>query len=228
MISFSRSIRDFFMYILDQNLYFPPLETTHPSGIIALGGDLSTERLLLAYHQGIFPWFEDGEPITWWSPEQRMVCFPEHYQPKKSLRNILNRTIFKVTFNQAFSEVIRHCQQIKREGQSGTWITEDMIVAYEKLHQLGWAKSVEVWQDDVLAGGLYGIDLGKIFCGESMFSKVSNASKVAFHHLIKKAKKEQYLMIDGQVYNEYLHQLGFVEIDRKIFKKILDDALPKK
>lgn len=216
------------MYILDHKLYFPSLESTHPSGIIALGGDLSTERLLLAYHQGIFPWFEDGEPITWWSPEQRMVCFPETYRPKKSLRNILNKKLFQVTFNKAFSEVIRNCQQIPRFGQSGTWITDDMIVAYEKLHDLGWAKSVEVWQDGNLVGGLYGIDLGNIFCGESMFSKVSNASKVAFHHLIEKAKEENYRIIDGQVYNEYLEQLGFVEIERTVFKKILVDSLSKK
>lgn len=213
------------MYILNHQLYFPPLESTHSSGIIALGGDLSTARLLLAYKSGIFPWFEDGEPITWWSPEWRMVCFPETYKPRKSLRNILNRKLFRTTFNTCFEEVIRNCQNIKREGQKGTWITDDMIAAYVKLHDLGYAKSVEVWQDNVLVGGLYGIDLGTVFCGESMFSKVPNASKVAFHFLMEKARKEHYTLVDGQVYNTYLEQLGFEEIPRKQFKEILNHSV---
>ena len=209
------------MYLLNQEIYFPPLHTTHPSGIIAIGGDLSVERLLLAYRSGIFPWFEDSEPITWWSPAERMVCFPDQYKPSKSLRNILNRNLFEISFNTCFEKVIRHCQTIKREGQNGTWITDDMVNAYIKLHQLGYAKSVEVWQNDKLVGGLYGIDLGNIFCGESMFSKVSNASKIAFHFLAEKAKQENYTLIDGQVYNEYLEQLGFVEISRTHFARFL-------
>ena len=187
-----------------------------------MGGDLSTERLLLAYNSGIFPWFEDGEPITWWSPEWRMVLFLDDLKISKSMRNILNRDVFKVTFNQDFKAVISNCQSVKREGQNGTWITDDMIAAYCKLHELGHAQSVEVWQNDQLVGGLYGVDLGHVFCGESMFSKVSNASKVAFIHLVQKLKKEGYLLLDCQVYNEHLESLGCVEIERDDFMMILN------
>ena len=209
------------IHLLTEELYFPPVSETHPSGIIAVGGDLSTERLLLAYNSGIFPWFEDGEPITWWSPDPRMVLFLEDLKVSKSMRNILNRNIFKITFNQNFREVIANCQAIKREGQNGTWITDDMIAAYCRLHELGHAKSIEVWQDNELVGGLYGIDLGHIFCGESMFSKVPNASKVAFIHLVNYLKEHNYLLLDCQVYTEHLESLGAVEIDREDFMQIL-------
>lgn len=209
------------MYQLTKELYFPQVETAHSSGIVAFGGDLSTERLLLAYKSGIFPWFEDGEAITWFAPEERMVLFLNEVRISKSTRNILNRSIFKVTYNEAFHEVIKNCQEIKRSGQLGTWITDDMLEAYTKLHELGYAKSVEVWQDDELVGGLYGIDLGHIFCGESMFSKVSNASKIAFIHLAEKLKTENYQLIDCQVYNDYLAQLGCEEIPRDLFMQIL-------
>lgn len=210
------------IYLLTEELWFPPVSETHDSGIIAVGGDLSTERLLLAYNSGIFPWFEDGEPITWWSPEWRMVLFLDDLKISKSMRNILNRDVFKVTFNQDFKAVISNCQSVKREGQNGTWITDDMIAAYCKLHELGHAQSVEVWQNDQLVGGLYGVDLGHVFCGESMFSKVSNASKVAFIHLVQKLKKEGYLLLDCQVYNEHLESLGCVEIERDDFMMILN------
>lgn len=209
------------IHLLTEELYFPPVSETHPSGIIAVGGDLSTERLLLAYNSGIFPWFEDGEPITWWSPDPRMVLFLEDLKVSKSMRNILNRNIFKITFDQNFREVISNCQSIKREGQGGTWITDDMIEAYCKLHELGYAKSIEVWQDNKLVGGLYGIDLGHIFCGESMFAKVANASKVAFIHLVNYLKENNYLLLDCQVYTEHLESLGAVEIDREDFMTIL-------
>ena len=209
------------MYQLTKELYFPSVETAHSSGIVAFGGDLSTERLLLAYKSGIFPWFEDGEVITWFAPEERMVLFLNEVRISKSTRNILNRGIFKVTYNEAFGDVIKNCQEIKRSGQLGTWITDDMLEAYTKLHELGDAKSVEVWKDDELVGGLYGIDLGHIFCGESMFSKVSNASKIAFIHLAKKLKTENYQLIDCQVYNDYLAQLGCEEIPRDLFMQIL-------
>ncbi len=210
------------IHLLNEELWFPPVSETHPSGILAVGGDLSTERLLLAYHSGIFPWFEDGEPITWWAPDWRMVLFLDDLKVSKSMRNILNRGIFKVTFNQAFKAVIANCQSVKREGQHGTWITDDMIAAYVKLHELGHAKSVEVWQNGELVGGLYGVDLGSIFCGESMFSKVSNASKVAFIHLVECLKKNNYLLLDCQVYNEHLESLGCVEIERDAFMTILN------
>jgi len=213
------------MYYLSEDLYFPPVSQTHPSGIIALGGDLSPERLLLAYKSGIFPWFEDGEPITWWSPDPRMVLFLDELVVSKSMRNILNRNMFEITFNQNFRDVISNCQKIKREGQNGTWITDDMIEAYCKLHELGIAKSVEVWQDGKLVGGLYGIDLGHIFCGESMFSKVSNASKVAFVSLVNKLKNENYKLLDCQVYNSHLESLGCREIDRDEFMEILKENI---
>lgn len=209
------------MYILPKELFFPPVHLAHSSGIVALGGDLSPERLQLAYHSGIFPWFEDGEPITWWSPDPRMVLFLDELVVSKSMRNILNRNIFTVTFNQNFREVISNCQKIKRDGQNGTWITNDMIEAYCKLNELGIAKSVEVWQNDELAGGLYGVDLGHIFCGESMFSKVSNASKVAFITLVNELKANNYKVLDCQVYNEHLESLGCREIGRTDFMEIL-------
>ena len=213
------------MFYLTEELFFPPVHLAHSSGIIGLGGDLSPERLQLAYQSGIFPWFEDGEPITWWSPNLRMVLFLEELVVSKSMRNILNRKIFTVTFNQDFRAVISNCQKIKREGQNGTWITDDMIKAYCKLHELGIAKSVEIWQEDELVGGLYGVDLGHIFCGESMFSLVSNASKVAFIALVEKLKKEHYQLLDCQVYNEHLESLGCREIEREEFMAILKKGI---
>lgn len=209
------------MYFLTKELYFPPVTETDFSGILAVGGDLSTERLLLAYNSGIFPWFEDGEPITWWAPDPRMVLLLDELNISKSMRNILNRNIFTVTFNRDFRAVISNCQSIKREGQNGTWITDDMIEAYCKLHELGHAQSVEVWQDDQLVGGLYGVDLGHIFCGESMFAKVSNASKVAFIKLVEYLKANNYLLLDCQVYNEHLESLGAFEVNRESFMKVL-------
>lgn len=210
------------MYLLKNQLYFPPAENTHSSGIIAIGGDLSVERLLLAYKSGIFPWYDDSEPITWWCPEYRMVVIPKEYKPSKSLRNILNRGKFKITFNQNFDEVIKNCQSIKRNAQNGTWINDEIVEAYIKLHHLGYAKSVEIWENEDLVGGLYGIDLGnKIFCGESMFSKVPNASKVAFAWLNNHLKEKNYLLLDCQVYNDHLASLGAFEIEREVFMEIL-------
>ena len=212
------------MYYLSSDLFFPPVFHADRDGILAIGGDLSTDRLLLAYSSGIFPWFEEDSPIMWWSPNPRMVLFLDELIVSKSMRNILNRNIFKVTFNQNFRDVISNCQNIERDGQNGTWITNDMIEAYCKMHELGIAKSVEVWQDEVLVGGLYGIDLGRIFCGESMFSKVSNASKVAFIALVNHLNKEDYKLLDCQVYNPHLESLGCREIDRTDFMKILKDG----
>lgn len=209
------------MYVLNETLYFPPVSETHPSGIIALGGDLRLERLLLAYQSGIFPWFEDGEIITWWAPNERMVMFLDEYKPSRSLRNILNKNIFRVTFNQNFEEVILNCKSVIRSDQQGTWITDEMMEAYIGLHKKGVAKSVEVWQNEELVGGLYGVDLGHVFCGESMFSKVSNSSKVAFHFLVNHLKDNNYKLLDCQVYNEYLDSLGCVEIDREVFMAII-------
>jgi len=209
------------MYFLSKELYFPPINQTSAEGIIAIGGDLSPERLLLAYHNGIFPWFNDNEPILWWCPEERMVLFFEDLKISKSMRNILNQNKFKVTFNTAFKEVITNCKKISRKDQDGTWITEEMIDAYCQLHQLGFAKSVEVWQNNELVGGLYGVDLGHVFCGESMFSKATNASKVAFIYLVKQLELANYKLLDCQVYNDHLASLGCVEIDRNDFLLIL-------
>jgi leucyl/phenylalanyl-tRNA--protein transferase len=209
------------MYFLSRDLYFPPIRHASPEGIVAIGGDLSPERLMLAYKSGIFPWFEDDEPILWWSPPERMVLLFSELKISKSMRNILNRKIFTVTFNTAFADVIANCRDIKRDGQPGTWITNDMTEAYCRLHGLGHAKSVEVWQDGQLVGGLYGIDLGHIFCGESMFSKVPNASKVAFIALAKKLEEENYRLLDCQVHNSHLESLGAREIFREDFLEIL-------
>ena len=210
------------MYFISEELFFPRVSEANSDGILAVGGDLSLERLLLAYKSGIFPWFEGDEPILWWAPNPRMVLFLDELVVSKSMRNILNRNSFKVTFNQNFMEVISNCQRIKRDGQNGTWITNEMVEAYCKLNELGIAKSVEVWQNDTLVGGLYGIDLGTIFCGESMFSKVSNASKVAFIALANQLREANYKLLDCQVYNEHLDSLGCREIEREDFMRFLE------
>ena len=215
------------MYCLTNELFFPPVETASPEGILAFGGDLSSERLLLAYQNGIFPWFNSDEPIIWWSPDPRMVLFFDELKISKSMRNILNRNVFKVTFNQDFSAVIRNCQNTNRIGQDGTWISDQMIGAYEILHELGKAKSVEVWQEEELVGGLYGVDLGHVFCGESMFSKVPNASKAAFISLVNQLKSNQYQLLDCQVYNEHLESLGCREIERDEFIAIIKSKIIK-
>ena len=209
------------MILLSDKLWFPPVETASSEGVLAFGGDLSPERLLLAYNSGIFPWFNKGEPVVWYSPGERMVLFPNELKISKSMKQILKKDSFKVTFNQNFKEVIRSCKTIYREGQGGTWITEEMEQAYTKLNELGHAKSVEVWLGNELVGGLYGIDLGDVFCGESMFSAVSNASKVAFIHLVQKLKRENYKLIDCQVYNDHLASLGAREIPRNEFLRYL-------
>jgi leucyl/phenylalanyl-tRNA--protein transferase len=204
------------MQILTKKIEFPQVEQANKYGMVAVGGDLSPERLLLAYQSGIFPWYSEDEPIVWYSPDPRMVLFPDKLKVSKSMRQLLKKGIFKVTVNAAFSEVIANCKKINREaqGETGTWITDEMEDAYNKLHKLGIAKSVEVWQDDILVGGLYGLEINSIFCGESMFSKVSNASKVAFVHLVE---GNTYKLIDCQVYNNHLASLGAEEISRNEF-----------
>jgi len=209
------------MHYLNEQLQFPPVEQANKFGILAMGGDLSPERLELAYRSGIFPWFDEAEPIIWWSPPQRMVLFFDELVVSKSMRNIIKKNTFRVTFNQNFRDVIFNCKKISRVGQDGTWITDEMLQAYCVLHEKGLAKSVEVWQSNELVGGLYGIDLGHIFCGESMFSKVSNASKVAFIYLANHLKENNYRILDCQVYNDHLASLGCVEIKREKFMNIL-------
>lgn len=211
------------MHFLTERLWFPNPEEATADGLLAVGGNLSVERLLLAYNSGIFPWFEHDQPILWWSPNPRMVLFPEKFNVSKNLRKTLNSEKFKITFNQNFSEVIKNCATISRKGETGTWITQEMQEAYIALHELGHAVSVEVWEKDKLVGGLYGIDLAqkKVFCGESMFSLVSDASKVAFYHLCEYAKANHYELIDCQIYNEHLESLGAEEIGREEFLNML-------
>ncbi|MCB0455547.1 MAG: leucyl/phenylalanyl-tRNA--protein transferase, partial [Aequorivita sp.] len=178
------------MHYLTEKLWFPNPEEATEDGLLAIGGDLLVERLLLAYNSGIFPWFEDDQPILWWSPDPRMVLFPEKFKVSKSLRKKIKSEKFRITFNQNFAEVIKNCATVLRKGQTGTWITQEMQQAYIALRSAGHAVSIEVWEDEKLVGGLYGIDLPKkkVFCGESMFSLVSDASKVAFYHLSEYVK----------------------------------------
>ncbi len=211
------------MVYLTSELWFPEASTAGEEGLLAVGGDLSPQRLLLAYHSGIFPWFESGEPILWWSPDPRMVLFPDRLKVSKSLSKTIRKQEFKVTVNEQFEEVITHCARIQRKGQRGTWIGPEMIEAYSQLHQLGYAHSVEVWKNKALVGGLYGIDLPdyKIFCGESMFSKVSDASKVGFVFWVYTLLKRHYRLIDCQLYTEHLASLGAEEISREEFLEFL-------
>jgi len=209
------------MHFLTEKLEFPPVTAASREGILAVGGDLSPERLELAYSYGIFPWFNEGDPILWWCPPRRMVVFPETYQPPKSLRSAIRKSSFNFTFNQDFESVIKNCRLAKRTGQDGTWLSAEMVGAYLELHRRGLAKSVEVWQDGKLAGGLYGIDLGHVFTGESMFSNVSGASKAGFVWLAEKLKDEDYRLLDCQVHNHHLELLGAHEIPRKDFLAIL-------
>ncbi|MBS9766338.1 MAG: leucyl/phenylalanyl-tRNA--protein transferase [Flavobacteriaceae bacterium] len=200
---------------------FPPVHLADEHGLLAIGGELSVEWLLDAYQQGIFPWYNEGEPICWYSPDPRMVLFPNEVVISKSMRKVIKKQEFTITFNQDFKSVIRNCKTIPRKDEFGTWITDEMEQAYIDLHQQGIAKSVEVWKENELVGGLYGVDLGTVFCGESMFSKVSNASKTAFIYLAQKLEKENYKIVDCQVYNDHLASLGAREIPREEFLEFL-------
>ncbi len=200
---------------------FPPVHLADEYGLLAIGGELSVEWLLDAYRSGIFPWYSEGEPICWYSPDPRMVLFPNEVIISKSMRKVIKKQEFTVTFNQDFKSVIRNCKTIPRKEELGTWITDEMEQAYIDLHKKGIAKSVEVWKEKELVGGLYGVDLGTVFCGESMFSKVSNASKTAFIYLAQKLEKENYKIVDCQVYNDHLASLGAREILREEFLRFL-------
>ncbi|WP_425076680.1 leucyl/phenylalanyl-tRNA--protein transferase [Psychroserpens sp. S379A] len=207
------------MELLGDDIVFPEVSKASKEGILAVGGDLSIERLLEAYKNGIFPWFEEDEPILWWSPDPRFVLFPEKLKISKSMRQVMRNSDFRITVNEDFEAVIDNCSKIKRAGQNGTWITNELKEAYIKLHELGFAKSVEVWLDNELVGGLYGVDLNNgVFCGESMFSKVSNASKVGF---ISFVQNTNYKLIDCQVYTNHLESLGAEEMSRQEFLKHL-------
>jgi leucyl/phenylalanyl-tRNA--protein transferase len=213
-------------FALEKELYFPPVHLSEPDGLLAIGGDLSVERLLLAYRQGIFPWYE-GEHILWWSPDPRFVLFPNELKVSKSMKALLNRNEFDFTTDNTFAQVIHHCKESIRPGQMGTWITDEVEKAYVQMHKHGYAVSAEVWKDNSLVGGLYGIKLGKVFFGESMFSKKSNASKYAFIKFVEVLKKEGVEMIDCQVYTNHLESLGARMISRKEFIARLNQLIDK-
>jgi len=209
------------LYFLTDKLEFPPVSMANSEGLLAVGGDLSPERLILAYRNGIFPWFNEDSLILWWCPDPRMVLFPSRVRISKSMRKLINSDVFEIRVNTAFEQVIDACASIQRKGQEGTWITKQMKKAYLELHQLGIAKSYEVWKDDELVGGLYGVDLGHVFCGESMFSLVDNASKFALIMFAEDLVKKGYLLIDCQLYTPHLQTMGAEEISRKSFLKLL-------
>lgn len=210
------------MYILTNNLYFPPIETADENGLLAIGGDLNTKRLLLAYRSGIFPWFNEEDPICWWSPDPRFVLFPGELKVSISMQQVIKKKQFEFTVNKAFADVIMNCKNKFRKGQDGTWITNEMEEAYNKLHEQGYAHSAEAWSNGMLVGGLYGIKLGKIFFGESMFSLESNASKFAFINYVQLLQKENVQLIDCQLHTQHLESLGAKMIDKDSFKKYLE------
>lgn len=213
------------VFRLTEDLLFPPPALAKEDGLLAVGGDLSKDRILLAYSMGIFPWYSDGSPILWWSPDPRLVLIPEELKVSRSLSLVIKKGVFSVTMDTAFDRVIRICAEINRKGQHGTWITEEMIGAYIRLHCAGYAHSVESWDSGELVGGLYGIALGKVFFGESMFAIKSNASKVAFVMLVEYMKKLNFSFIDCQVTTEHLKSLGAKEVERKKFLQMLKEAL---
>ena len=212
------------LFALDNELIFPPPSLAEPDGLLAMGGDLSPERLLLAYQNGIFPWYE-GSPILWWCPDPRFVLFPDDIKVHKNIRKMMRSNEFEFTINKAFHQVIHNCKKIYRPGQDGTWITNEVEKAYIRMHELGYATSAEVWKDGELVGGVYGMKLGKVFFGESMFSKVSNASRLAFISYVKLLHEEGIELIDCQVYTEYLESLGAKMIERKDFIRLLNSLL---
>ena len=212
------------VWLSPYNHSFPPAENAleDPNGLLAAGGDLSEKRLLAAYQQGIFPWYEEGQPILWWCPNPRAVIFPAQVKISRSLKKTLKKQLFYITFDQAFDQVIHACAS-PRANSRGTWITDEIIQAYISLHKKGHAHSVEAWQQGQLVGGLYGISMGRIFFGESMFSHVSDASKVAFVHLCRQLQQWQFPIIDCQVPNDHLRNLGAVEIPLAEFRQYLTE-----
>lgn len=213
------------IYRLIKEVIFPSAEEAHSSGLLAVGGDLSSGRLLEAYRRGIFPWYSENEPILWWSPDPRLVLDLDDFRISRSLRKTLNKQTFRVTFDQVFSDVMQACATVPREGQPGTWITDEMQEAYARLHKLGYAHSVETWFAGELAGGLYGVSLGKAFFGESMFHHRTDASKVALAALVERLKSWDFHFIDAQMTTEHLLRFGAKELPRRVFLQRLSAAL---
>ena len=205
--------------LLDHTIGFPPLHEAW-EGLLAIGGDLNEARLIAAYEGGIFPWYGENEPILWWAPENRCIVRLEDLKISKSMRNVLNRKDFKVKIDTKFEEVVRNCGELRKNGE-GTWISEEIIQAYLRLHELGLAHSFETWRNGKLIGGLYGVSIGHMFFGESMYSSESNASKIAFIHLIEWAKRNNFGPIDCQIQNNHLNSLGAIEIQRDEFMSLL-------
>ncbi len=213
------------VFRLPQDIRFPPPQLAREDGLLAVGGDLSTERLLLAYRMGIFPWFSEEDPLLWWSPDPRLVLFPKDLKVSRRLARLLRSRKFTVTIDTAFEAVITACARTRLENDEPTWIDERMIAAYSRLHWEGYAHSVEAWQEGRLAGGLYGVSLGNCFFGESMFTRVSNASKVSFAILVQWLQRQGFELIDCQVSTAHLKSLGAVEIPRSWFMALLEKAL---
>ena len=216
------------VYLLGDSLEFPHPMCAEPNGLLAVGGDLSVDRLLLAYKNGIFPWYSKGDPIMWFSPDPRLVLFLDDLNVSKKLKKFIRSKIFEVKFDTSFHDVITRCAETDRRGQDGTWITDDMVKAYVKLHEEGYAHSVETFHDGNLVGGLYGVSLGGAFFGESMFFDMSNASKVALYFLVERLRSWDFDFIDSQVPNDHMKGLGGKELDRVEFLQILEDSLGKK
>lgn len=213
------------LWLLDEDLWFPdPTEATE-DGLLAVGGDLRPERMLLAYQNGIFPWYSAEDPLLWWSPDPRFVLFPAQLKVSHSMRPLLNRNEFDFRRDTAFEAVMRACAEVARSGENGTWIQEEMIQSYCLLHKLGYAHSAEAWKDGELVGGLYGVRLGKVFFGESMFSRKSNASKFAFVKLVRELQNEGVTMIDCQMHTGHLERFGAQHIPRKQFLELLKSAV---
>lgn len=211
------------VYLSPNEISFPdPQFLESESGLMAIGGDLSPERLLFAYQLGLFPWFNEGEEILWWCPNPRFVIFPNQLKVSKSMKKILRDEVFTFTENQCFRRVMEECKNVYRKDQDGTWISNELINSFEILHQNGIAKSVEVWQNNELVGGFYGVQIGKVFCGESMFSKVSNASKAGFINFVQK-NSEELQLIDCQIHTEHLESLGATMIPKLDYLKILKE-----
>ena len=213
------------VYLLSEDLIFPSPKLAAQEGLLAVGGDLSQERLLLAYRMGIFPWYSENEPIMWWSPDPRLILYPDQLKISKSLKKVINKGDFELTMDQDFKAVIRACAESRTETNEGTWIVDEMITAYCELHESGLAHSVETWMDGQLAGGLYGVSIGRCFFGESMFTRISNASKVALVGLVRHLQNLQFDLIDCQVTTPHLVSLGAHEIPRARFLDELATAL---
>ena len=213
------------VYRLTDDLIFPPPELSEDDGLLAVGGDLSVERLVLAYSMGIFPWYSEGYPILWWSPDPRLILIPQELKISRSLRQCMKKSPYRITMDRAFAEVIAHCANVLRKDEDGTWITQEMIDAYIRLHKAGYAHSVEAWDCDGLAGGLYGVILGRAFFGESMFTKRSDASKTAFVTLTERLAADGFELIDCQVTTAHLLRFGAREVPRSSFLAMLKKAI---